>query len=197
MCLTRLSSPVRRLRSFLSHEKGISAVEFALILPFLILLYFGTIELSFLMRADRRVTLTASSLGDLTARLPAVNDSDMHELFDAAAVLMQPYPVTETRLRITSVVDSGKGQTRVAWSDGYNMPARATDSTVKLPAGIVPPSGSIILTEVEYDYKSTTGFVLTVDKTVSDTFYMRPRRVSIIERDRASGGGKPAFGPRS
>ena len=36
------------------NEKGVSAVEFALIAPLMVLIYFGCIELSFLMRMDRR-----------------------------------------------------------------------------------------------------------------------------------------------
>ena len=56
----------RGVRGLRYNEEGISAVEFALVAPLLIMLYLGAIELSFLMEVDRRVTQTAASLGDLT-----------------------------------------------------------------------------------------------------------------------------------
>lgn len=185
------------LKSLLRNEDGVSAVEFAFIAPLMVLIFFGCIELSLLMRADRRVTATASNLGDLTSRLASVTDDDMRELYNAATVMMQPYPAAETRMRITSVVDNGDGQKRVAWSDGHEMEPRAVNSIVDVPEGIVPSPGSVILTEVEYDYTSGFGYVIDTSKTMTDTFYLRPRRVSKIERIRSGGGGPPAFGPTS
>lgn len=189
-------SPFRRsrpIRTFLRNEEGVSAIEFAFIAPLMLVVYFGCVELSFLMRADRKVTATAASLSDLTTRLVMVNDADMQELYNAATVLMQPYPVAQTRMRITSVVDNGDGQKRVAWSDGHGMTARAEDSLVTIPEGILPSPGSLIMTEVEYDYQSPTGIVLYNSMTMSDTFYLRPRRVTDIARVRQSNTN--AFGP--
>ena len=61
------------------NEQGVSAVEFAIIAPVMVLIYFGCIELSFLMRMDRRVTSTSASLGDLTARLATVRRGKSHD----------------------------------------------------------------------------------------------------------------------
>ncbi len=185
------------LKSLLRNEDGVSAVEFAFIAPLMVLIFFGCIELSFLMRADRRVTATAASLGDLTSRLASVTDADMHELYNAAAVMMQPYRASETRMRISSIVDNGDGQKRIAWSDGHEMTARAVGSLVVVPDGIVPSPGSVILTEIEYDYDSGISLIIDTNITMGDTFYLRPRRVSNIERIRDGGGGAPAFGPAS
>ncbi len=196
-----LSSFTRRTRwrgieGICYNEKGISAVEFALIAPLMVLIYFGCIELSLLMRVDRRVTTTASSLGDLTARLVTVSDADMQELYNAAAVTMQPYDASNARMRITSVVDSGDGKTRVGWSDGFNMTPYSKDALITVPAGLVPSPGSVIVAEVEFQYESTVGFVLDASQTLKDTFYLRPRRVTQIGRvdDGDPGTG---FGPSS
>ncbi len=186
----------RGIKGLWYNEKGVSAVEFALIAPVMVLIYFGCIELSLLMRADRRVTSTASSLGDLTARLVTVTDADMQDLYNAATVLMEPYPASSTRMRITSVVDNGDGQTRVDWSDGFNMTPYAPNTAITIPAGIVVSPGSVIVAEVEFDYVSSVGMVLDASRTVKDTFYLRPRRVTSIAR---SNDADPAtgFGPAS
>jgi Flp pilus assembly protein TadG len=186
----------RGIQGIWYNEKGISAVEFALIAPLMVLIYFGCIELSLLMRVDRRVTTTASSLGDLTARLVTVSDADMQELFNAASVTMQPYPAETALMRITSVVDNGDGQTRVDWSDGHNVLPYTEGALITVPEGLVPSPGSVIVAEVEFEYESTLGVVLDASQTLKDVFYLRPRRVTQIARtndaDPATG-----FGPGS
>ena len=193
--LTR-RTPWRGIEGIWYNEKGISAVEFALIAPLMVLIYFGCIELSLLMRVDRRVTTTASSLGDLTARLVTVDDADMQELYNAAAVTMQPYDASNARMRITSVVDSGDGQTRVEWSDGFNMAPYTENVLITVPEGLVPSPGSVIVAEVEFEYESTVGFVLDASQTLKDVFYLRPRRVTKIARVR-DGDDETGFGPSS
>lgn len=193
--LTRRTS-WRGIKGIWYNEKGVSAIEFALIAPVMILIYFGSIELSLLTRADRRVTTTASSLGDLTARLVTVTDADMQELYNASVVLMSPYPASAARMRITSVVDNGDGQTRVAWSDSFNMTAYSENALITIPEGLVASPGSVIVAEVEFDYESTVGFVLDASQTIEDTFYLRPRRVSTISRVR-DGDAATGFGPSS
>tara|TARA_R110000824_G_scaffold375374_1_gene566268 strand:- start:134 stop:745 length:612 start_codon:yes stop_codon:yes gene_type:complete len=179
------------------NEQGVSAVEFAIIAPVMVLIYFGCIELSFLMRMDRRVTSTSASLGDLTARLATVTDADMGEMFAAAKVMMQPYDATEANLRITSIVDNGDGVPRVDWSDAYNITAHSQGSTISVPAGIIPSPGSVILAEVEYTFKSPFGYVLKTEKTVDDKFYLRPRRVNEISRTHDADDDGTSFGPTS
>jgi len=179
------------------HEKGVSAVEFALIAPLMVLIYFGCIELSFLMRMDRRVTSTSSSLGDLTARLATVTDDDMAEMFAAAKVMMQPYDAEAGSMRISSIVDDGDGVTKVAWSDAYAMTPLSEGSVVTVPDGIIPSPGSAIVAEVQFNYQSPFGYVLKLERTVSDKFYLRPRRVTEISRTHKPDGDGTSFGPTS
>lgn len=177
----------RGLKAFRASDSGVSAVEFALIAPLLILLYLGSVELSFLMQVNRRVTSTAAGLGDLTARLATVTDDDMSEMFQAAGVMLEPYDVTKSRMRITSIVDSGDGVAKVDWSDAYGMSPLNEGQTVTVPEGIMPSPGSVILAEVEYDYSSEIGYIIQTSKTIEDEFYLRPRRVTNIPRT-GSGG---------
>ncbi|MEZ6000329.1 TadE/TadG family type IV pilus assembly protein [Hyphomonas sp.] len=187
----------RGIRGLRYNEQGISAVEFALVAPLLIMLYLGAIELSFLMEVDRRVTQTSASLGDLTARLSTVTDSDMAEMFAAAKVLMEPYEANAAQMRISSVVDNGDGNPKVAWSDAHNISPYNKGQSITIPASIMPSPGSIIVAEVNYDYESEFGYIITTSKTISDKFYLRPRRVSEIARITTSSSGTNPFGPTS
>jgi len=187
---------VRRLRTYVRDQRGISAVEFALIAPALVLAYMACVEINLMLRADRRVTATASTLGDLTARLNTASNADFRELYDAASIMLQPYAAAQTRMRLTSIVVDGIGVHRVAWSEGHNIPAHSENSVFSVPDGILQQTGSVILAEIEFDYTSPLGFLVQTPVTLSDRFYMRPRRVQII--DRVPGPpNSPAFGPSS
>lgn len=187
---------LRPLKRWAREQRGVSAVEFAIIAPLLIFIYLSCVEVTMMMRADRRVTATASTLGDLTARLGSVTNDDLAELYDAAVIMMQPYPASQTRMRITSVVDNGNGEKRVGWSEGHYMVALTPGTLIDVPDGIVQQPGSVILTEVEFDFSSNIGFLLKNDVKLSDRFYLRPRRVQKIERVSGPSGSVP-FGPSS
>ncbi len=177
---------IKNVRGFLKANDGISAVEFALIAPLMAIIYFGCIELSFMMVLDRKVTGATATLGDLTARASSVTNSELDDIFEATRMVMQPHDITEARMRITSLYEDG-GDTKVAWSEGCNLSSYSTDQLVTIPNNLVPTGGTIIMAEIEYDYNSVLGYFFTTSKTLTDKFYLRPRRVDSITRDTSSG----------
>lgn len=175
--------PSLRARKLSRSEDGVSAVEFALIAPLMALIYFGCIELSVMMTLDRKVTGATAALGDLTARASSISDNDLQDIMQATRMVMQPNDMTGARIRITSLYED-EGDVKVRWSDGCNKPARTVDATVTIPDNLIPTDGTLIMAEIEYDYNSNIGFFITSTRKLSDTFYLRPRRVESITRDR-------------
>jgi len=181
--MTSLSKYSRRALRFGRDEDGISAVEFALVAPFMALLYFGCIELSLMMQTDRRVTSAASTMGDLVARASTLTDDDIEEVFQASRMIMEPSPMANARLRISSLV-SEDGSITVDWSDANeNWTARSVGEAVTVPDNLVPDGGSVIFAEVEFDYSSQIGYFIDNTRTLTDEFYLRPRRVNVVERN--------------
>ena len=182
MIMTRFSKYVRRARGIRDDEDGISAIEFALVAPFLALLYFGCIELSLMMQTDRRVTSAASTMGDLVARAAVMSDNDVADVFQASRMIFEPNPIEHARLRVSSLVDSG-GNVTVAWSDANeNWTPHAPGTPMTVPDNLVPTGGSVIFAEVEYDYTSDIGYVIDNTRVLKDEFYLRPRRVNHVAR---------------
>ena len=62
---TRAIAPLGR---FLCDRCGLAAVEFALILPVMLTLYFGGVEVTNMLVANRRVTSVAYTAADLAAQ---------------------------------------------------------------------------------------------------------------------------------
>lgn len=183
-----------RSRTLAKSEDGISAVEFALIAPLMAVIYFGCIELSIMMTLDRKVTGATAALGDLTSRAASVNNDELTDIFEATRMVMQPNDMTGARMRVTSLYEDS-GDVKVAWSDGCNLAAYNEDQAIVIPANLIPEDGTLIMAEIEYDFNSTIGYFFSTAKELSDTFYLRPRRVNEIARDRTDGGFTCAYTP--
>ena len=172
----------RGIKGLYSNEDGVSAIEFAMIAPVMVLIFFGVIELSFMMQVDRKVTTSTSTLGDLVARATIVTDDDLSDIFQATRMIMQPYSLANSRMRVSSLTEED-GTVTVDWSDDLNWTELVVGSTIVVPANLVPTGGSVILAEVEFDYTSTLGYFIQSEKTLTDTFYLRPRSVDTVTRD--------------
>ena len=181
-----------RKRNLAKSEDGISAVEFALIAPLMAIIYFGCIELSIMMTLDRKVTGATAALGDLTSRASSVSNDELADIIEASRMVMQPNDMTGARIRVTSLYEDD-GDAKVAWSDGCNLSAYAVDQQITIPANLIPEDGTLIMAEIEYDYNSNIGYFFSSSKQLSDTFYLRPRRVDEITRDRSDGSFACAY----
>ena len=77
---TMTSRTSQFLRSFGRDRRGASAIEFALIAPLMLGLYIGCVEISDGVAADRKVTLTAGALANLTAQVTTISTVDMDNI---------------------------------------------------------------------------------------------------------------------
>lgn len=179
MAIGILRRLVGRLRR---DERGVSAVEFALIAPAMVGMFFGIGEVSAYMQAHNRLTKVASTLADLVAQDTQINNAEINDIFNCAQAIMQPFPWAGAWARVTSVTANAAGQTTVAWSDARNTSARSPGSAIAMPAGIVPPNSSVIFAEVNFTYTSSFGMFLTQGVVADDQFYSRPRRSVTVAR---------------
>jgi Flp pilus assembly protein TadG len=170
-----------RLKSFLGARSGLAAVEFAMIAPVMLLLFFGLIELSNGVECRERVETTSASTADLVAQRTYISNADRDNVFAASAATLYPF-ATNPQIVITSLTDNGAGKGLVAWSDGMNTAALGVGSTVNVPAGVISTGGSVIMAQVRYTYHSGTTYVLTGPVTMQSTFYSRPRRSVTVAR---------------
>lgn len=171
-----IAARVRRpLRRFLADKRGVSAVEFAMLLPLMITLYLGGVEVSSAIAVDRKVTQVARTLGDLVAQSSSVNATDMTNILNAAASVVQPYSSSLIKVTVSRVDVDANSAAKVVWSKTLNGTARAVNSTVTLPAALNTANSSLIWAESQYAYTPAIGYVITGTMTLHDQIYMRPR----------------------
>src|SRR5215475_2958094 len=172
----------RSLARFVRDRRGVSAVEFAMLLPLMVALYLGGVEISTGIAIDRKVTLVARTLADLVAQASSVNSTDVTNILGASAAVVQPYDDSKLKITVTSVKIDSQGNATVAWSDTKNGTARAVGSTVTLPTALNVPSTSLIWAETQYAYTPNIGFMITGTRNLTDQIYMRPRLSDCVLR---------------
>lgn len=173
---------LNRLRRAWNAKGGLAAVEFALLAPIMIAFFMGGIELTDALACKQKVTGMAATAADLVAQETNVTNADIGNVFSAINSIVYPYPTTGLKIVVTSLtyVDATTG--KVAWSDAQNTTARAVNTTVTVPTGVLASGGSIILTEVTYPYTSHVAKYLASSTNMTSTFYARPRRSTSVTR---------------
>jgi Flp pilus assembly protein TadG len=177
--LANLSRQISALRR---DQKGVSAVEFAMVLPVMLTLYLGAVEVSQGVSIHRKVTLTARTVADLASQVTSINNADMTNMLTASAAVMSPFPSGQLKVTVSAVDIDANGIAKVAWSDTLNGTKRATNSTVTLPAALNVPNAQLIWSEVNYNYVPSIGYVVTGALNLSDQIYMRPRLSEKVAR---------------
>jgi Flp pilus assembly protein TadG len=172
-------------RRLIRDSNGIAAVEFAMILPVMLVLLFGTVEFSSGVEVDRKVNLVAHTLSDLVSQSPTtgVSNAELGFFFSAGATILQPYSSTPLNQVISELyVDPNTGKAYVQWSLGFQGGVgRATGSVVSIPPTLAVAGTYLIFSEVSYLYKPTIGYVMSsAGVTLSATAYTRPRQSSCV-----------------
>jgi Flp pilus assembly protein TadG len=176
----------RRLDRLFSDRSGVAAVEFALLLPVMVTLYLGSVDFSQAISVDRKVTLIAHTLGDLSTQFTDIADADMTNILNASSAIVAPYSPSNLQVVVSELSINAQGQAAVVWSDTLNGTARPAGQTVTIPSTLATPNTYLILGEATYDYNPIFGYVLTGPVTLKDQIYMEPRQSNCVERNGAS-----------
>ena len=164
-----------RLSRFGKDKGGVSAVEFALLSPLMIGLYLGGAVLSQGIAIDRKVTLTAGAIANLSAQVTTISSSDMTDIMTASSKIMAPYSTSTLQITLSCLSIDNNSAVKVKWSATQGGTARSAGSSVTIPANLAVANTQLLFSEVSYSYTPAVGHVITGSLTLSDTMYMSPR----------------------
>ena len=131
----------------LMDRKGVVAVEFALLLPIMILIWAGIVEFTNLQSAARKVNLASHSVADIVAQEQSVTQDRLDNIIRAATIIMTPFPTGSLTIGIQSIETDADGNISVGWETGSlnGIPAEA--------ASLVNQNDSTIHVLVTYTYQ--------------------------------------------
>lgn len=182
--MTRRPGLRRHLKRLAADRRGVAVVEFALILPLLVTLYFGTVEASRLYTADRKVSLVSATISDLVSRAKTTisKSQAIDKYFAAAENIMTPYDDATLTQSVSLLQIDSEGVARVQW----NVPfaggvSRDKDSVYPLAADAEinklarKGGGYLVVSEVTYSYVPLIGLIFPAPITLRHVEYFLPR----------------------
>lgn len=188
--MTPISRRLKSLHRLVRQDGGMAAVEFSLILPLLVVLWIGGVELTQGLSVDRRLNNLASAIGDLAARSKQLTYSDLDNIFSIAPGAMAPYcddnaecVAAGLQMRVTAINIDGSGDAEVAWSraDGTTPHDTNDEMNETVPATLRVPDSQVIMAEVNYTYRPAVGYVVTGNVSLDDRMFFVPRLTQYVK----------------
>jgi Flp pilus assembly protein TadG len=174
--------PARFLRDFSRDRRGVSALEFSLILPLMIAFYLGCVEIGNGLSAQFKTTLAARTVADLASQYNTIDNTTMTGILGASSAVLAPFSSADAVVIVSEVTTDDKGNATIAWSDALNGTAHPAGSPVTLPANVGGKKVSLLWGEVTFPYKPQLGYVLTGTINIYQDIYFYPRLATSVNR---------------
>jgi Flp pilus assembly protein TadG len=181
---TRHTGLLIAIRRFLRERRGVSAVEFAMVLPIMITLFIGGSEVTQGITIKRKVTIATRTIADLVSQDTSITDADLTAIFAATSTVLSPFAAGSLKMKISNVYINNDGNASIVWSAAQNGAiARTAGETVTLPEGLNAFKKTTLLwAESEFTYTPTIGYVISGPIDLKDKLYLRPRLASCVTR---------------
>ena len=173
-------SCVAGLRRFLGDRGGVAATEFALLLPVMLTMIIGTVEIGNALIADRKITAAVQTAADLVAQKRDMSNADIDDVFAAVEIVLSPLEGLNAGTTIYSVVMDQDEAISVDWSDTRGAGAPAPSEA--LPPNLLTANSSVIVVDMVYHYQPVFMGLFVPEFEISDRAYLRPRSTQIIAR---------------
>jgi Flp pilus assembly protein TadG len=195
---SRLNQIWRRLRrsarALRRDGSGVAAVEFAMIFPLMLVAFFGTVEICAAVAIDRKVTLIARTVSDLTSQQQSnVASANLMGIFTYGLLIITPYSTSPLKGQVSEIYVDSNGKATIQWSQGATMTGNTVtlvassrnyndDVTSVVPTALLVKQTYLIFSEIKYQYLPVGGgYVMsTAGINLSDVSYTRPRQSTCI-----------------
>ncbi|QKC85883.1 TadE/TadG family type IV pilus assembly protein [Mesorhizobium sp. NZP2077] len=179
---------------FCSNRRGVAAVEFALIVPILLVMYFMTMEASQAIETSKKVSRIGSMVADLVTQQPTIVKADLDAIMKIGTSTIQPYNRSTPNITITAiqVTTDTPPKVLVAWSRKVASGVYSADATAgtatTVPTTLKVAGTFLIRVDSNLSYTPIIGWTtdtqtklgltqsLTTTIPMGETYYLRPRR---------------------
>ncbi len=177
------------LRTFLKAEHGVAAIEFVFILPFMVFLFFGMVDLTQLIGSNRKVTQSASIVADLVAQnRNTMIKSQINDYYKAVEMILAPMPTAEMRIEVRGFrPNAARTAVTQLWSTGNGMgPSCGAMPTTTSMVPLVEAGNDLIIARVCVEYEpflaTFMGKQILGDTNflVEETIILRPRSTNTL-----------------
>jgi Flp pilus assembly protein TadG len=173
---------MKNIIRFLRAEKGIAAIEMAFIMPFMLLIYFGMMDVTGLISFNRRVTAAASTVGDLvSAQRTNILLSQIADFYNGAYMITQPTVAADVRLEVYGYRLVGGAPTQIWKTTNANGTACTGNIDTSNMATLMASGNDLVVSRaciIYTPYLATflgTSILGAASFNVAQTIMLRPR----------------------
>jgi len=172
-------------RDFKNDKSGVAAIEFALIAPIMIGIYFGLAEIASAIGVDRRVSHTANVLGDLATQTTEVVNVQVEEIFSAALLTLDLRDISNVTIELSSYdMDTSQSPPvpRLVGIATLNSgSARLPDFDVDtVDSRILNPTSGVVVARIGYSYTPLMLRYTDSNIDLTELFLLKPRRSASV-----------------
>lgn len=184
-----LTKPWPCITAFLRAERGIAVVEFAMILPVLMTLFYGTIEVTRYILITQKVEKLAHSIADVTSQEQVATTAVLNQALAATSDIMSPYTMTTNgTVFITSLYRApNTTDATVNWryQGGGSLPETsklgALNTVPSVPGGFTfDERENIIAAEVFYRFSPLISSQFFGTTTIYRSAFYKPRLGALL-----------------
>ena len=179
-------------RSFIGSTRAVAAIEFAMIMPVLLLLFLGSFDAGNAIAVYMKVRAATYSLGAIANQYSTgnagISTTTMTSITGATAAILAPYSTTPTVVVISQIKATSNTQAIVSWSYSQGGTALTQGGTYSgLPANFAKNTCGgtypcyAIAASVSYTYTPMFGSFITGPLTLSDSLYTTPRVSACVQ----------------
>ena len=171
-------------RRFRDDEDGIAAIEFAIIAPIMIGMYFGLAEIAHAISTDRRISHGTNVAGDIATQQPELLGASIEEVLSAALRVMDIPDVDQVSIDMESFILPAAGQPaesqgRIRLNSGVGN-FTSFDAT-NLDPKLLNENSGVVVTRVKYNYTPLEFRFIDTTVTLQETFLLKPRRSDSVQ----------------
>jgi hypothetical protein len=171
-------------KTYFKNISGATAVEFAIILPILILLLSGMYEFSMYVLLNNKMTRVSGTVSFLASRA-GLTEVSLSALMNAADVIAKPFDFNRNGGIVISQI--GRGQTggmTIAWQkkvgSGTSRIGIIGGTPINLPHNIqIKPGQNLIIAESFYNYTPFIFNYYTFNSVIYKVITFTPRQGSV------------------
>lgn len=149
---------VRHLRRIAGDRRGISAIEFALILPIIIALVAASEDFGQALMVDRKMSQIAATASGLAAEQSTWTTSNLDALISGTSTIIQPFPNGSLTIVVAALNVDASLNTKVAWSRAYNGTAWTVGSVPPVSISKAILQNGVQMVVAQATYSLTTPF---------------------------------------
>jgi len=178
------------LRRFARDRDGVSATEFALILPVMLTLYIGSVELGDGIAINFKTTLAARTVADVasqcgvctvtnTGNNGTIDATNMQSILNSSTKVLAPYSTSNVVITLSELkVSPNQTQGVVQWSCSLNGTPHTYNTTVAIPNNTLNQLATpvyVLYSEANYPYTPSLGYVISGTITLNQNALFFPR----------------------